>query len=152
MSILMKCPLCEVESLPEVVHAKLRSGHEGKVLRCKGCEFVYLHPRLSEEEQKRYYQTVYRDDYEDLPVSERFLIDKPEASCRMERLLLELDSSYSLLEVGSGSGAFLSLAATQLKHVVGIELDKKSQVYMKDKGLEVYEDLKSVENQSNFAL
>jgi 2-polyprenyl-3-methyl-5-hydroxy-6-metoxy-1,4-benzoquinol methylase len=141
------CPLCQINSLPQIVHSKLRHGHKGKILRCNECEFVFLYPRLTDEEQKHYYQTVYRDEYDDFPVSERFLTDQSEASRRMERLLPALASASSLLEIGSGSGAFLSLANSQLKRVVGIELDKKSQVYMKQKGLEVYEDLKSVENQ-----
>jgi hypothetical protein len=45
---------------------------------------------------------VYRDEYEDAHVSERFISDAPEASRRLEEIKRESVKIESLLEIGSG--------------------------------------------------
>ena len=107
---------------------------------------MFLHPRLSEQEQKLYYETIYREEYEVFDVTQRFLSDYFEAVCRIEHLLPHLSSVSSLLEIGSGSAAFLSLTTSYFNRAVGIELDESSQTYMKNKCLEIYSDLKLIEN------
>jgi len=51
-----------------------------------------------------------------------------------------------LLEIGSGSGAFLSLANKKFRKVVGIELDLNAQRFLKNKNLNVFETLSDLEN------
>lgn len=149
MSTFVQCPLCNVESQSELVHSKIRYGHKGKILCCVNCDFTFLFPRMAEEEQKLYYEATYRGEYEDVNVnvSQRFEADHPEAQRRMKQISSHIDSKVSLLEIGSGSGAFLSIANSYFKRAIGIEPDNPSQKYLKDKNLEIYSDLKEIKGQ-----
>ena len=140
MSSQISCPVCYSSCDKRIVHPKLRYGHPGSAVECL-CGLVFLHPRHSEEEQKSYYIDKYRDDYEDPSPQERFFLDYPEATQRMERILPYAKDASSLLEIGSGSGAFLSVAQSYFKKAVGIELDSESRDLMSLKKMEIYKDL-----------
>lgn len=143
----LSCPACGATENFSLVHDQLRYDHPGRVYKCPSCEFVFLYPRLSIEEQNRYYQEVYRDEYEDTHVSERFISDAPEASRRLEKIKKEPIKIESLLEIGSGSGAFLSLVSKDYPKVAGVELDLKTQVFLKEKGLKVVSSLDDLDGE-----
>jgi 2-polyprenyl-3-methyl-5-hydroxy-6-metoxy-1,4-benzoquinol methylase len=142
----LKCPLCNDKAPKKLVHSKLRYGDYGSIQQCDECDYVFLFPRLSEEEQKAYYTNEYRRSYEDPSVQERFITDFPEAIRRLNHVLQSNQQAQSLLEIGVGSGAFLSLARSYFGTTVGIELDKETHSFLKQKNFEIHEDLRSLKD------
>lgn len=140
----LRCTLCEKTSDIEVLHSELRYEYPAKIYTCKDCSFVFLHPQLNQEELNKYYKEEYRSNYEDEPVKNRFSKDLLEADVRLKRIEKKFLNVNKLLEIGSGSGAFLSLAHEKIEYAAGIELDKNACDFMKQKGLNVFSDLKGL--------
>lgn len=139
------CPLCsEIQEIPFVFHEELRYSYPGKVYKCNSCEFVFLYPRLTRKEHNSYYEGTYRKEYQDSEVEERFLTDQGEALIRLEKILDSSSKEKSLLEIGCGSGAFLSLANRYFNKVVGVELDVNTKNFLKHKGLDVRPSLEKL--------
>ena len=139
------CVLCQGnDSSSSLVHEKLRYGHPGKIYRCSDCGLVFLYPRLTEDEQKKYYAQQYRDDYEEISVEKRFSNDMAEAEKRLLRIKDIAPPSGSLLEIGSGSGAFLYLSSQYFNMVSGVELDVRAQEFLRKKSLNIYSDLNEI--------
>ena len=98
-----------------------RHDPEVKVHRCRGCGFVFLWPRPTPAELDAYYATEYREDYGGTPAGEQYQKDLAEAETRVERLQPLLAAETRLLEIGSGSGAFLNKVRGHCGSVTGVE-------------------------------
>lgn len=142
----ISCPFCSEHKISKF-HEKLRYAHPEKIYKCNNCSFVFLYPRLSSHEQTQYYATQYRDEYKDNTVEQRFISDLFEAQLRLKRIIPCFPKEKSLLEVGSGSGAFLSIAAKNFDKVIGVELDIPSCTFLKSKGLTVYSTIEELKNE-----
>jgi 2-polyprenyl-3-methyl-5-hydroxy-6-metoxy-1,4-benzoquinol methylase len=141
----ISCLLCDKDhGKYSILHEKLRYDHLGKIYKCEICGLVFLSPRLSEFEQKKYYREQYRDEYEEISVEQRFSGDMNEAKRRLQGVKELLSSDNNILEIGSGSGAFLELSSVYFNHVSGVELDIRAQSFLKDKGLNIYPDLDKI--------
>ncbi len=146
MSNRSECMLCE-EAQDTLVQVGVRHAPEIEVRRCANCSLVFLWPRPSEEELGRYYAELYRPDYNEPPVHERYKSDLGEAHLRMSRLLPFLHYDDRLFENGSGSGAFIDVVRSHVGEVIGVEPDSKSRDWIKiEKGLPVAEGLKDILN------
>lgn len=144
MSSRSECVLCEgTQNI--LIQAGARHAPEVEVRRCANCSLVFLWPRPSEKELGRYYTEFYRDDYGEPPVHERYKSDLGEAHLRVSRLLPFLHSADRLLEIGSGSGAFIDVVHSHVGEVFGVEPDAKSRNWIKRKtGLPVVERVTDV--------
>jgi 2-polyprenyl-3-methyl-5-hydroxy-6-metoxy-1,4-benzoquinol methylase len=131
----------------KIFHEKLRYDHPGKIYKCEFCDFVFLHPKLSEIEQEKYYSEEYRSQYETVSVEKRFQDDMIEANRRLFDLKKLVSSDKKLLEIGSGSGAFLSLSTNYFDSVSGVELDINAKDFLKKKGLNIFSNLEDIEGQ-----
>ncbi len=111
--------------------------------RCETCGFVFLWPLPAEEELRRYYiSETYRREYADASVDERYRTDLNEARTRVSRLLKLLTPDARLLEIGSGSGAFLDSVKPYVGYVQGVEPDQASRTWIKEHlGMKVSRDL-----------
>jgi 2-polyprenyl-3-methyl-5-hydroxy-6-metoxy-1,4-benzoquinol methylase len=125
------CTLCGVSS-SELVHEGARHAPEVEVRRCTGCGLVSTTPMPSPEELDVYYADTYRKDYGVPPVQERYKADLDEARVRVQRLHTQLRPDWRLLEVGSGSGAFLKAVQPNVGDVVGIEPDDEARAWITD--------------------
>jgi len=125
------CTLCGV-SHSSLVQAGVRHGPEFGVRRCDECGLVFLFPQPGEEDLKQYYSDAYRDEYAEPPVQDRYRTDLDEARVRVRRLLPLLSPETRLLEVGSGSGAFLDAVRPYVKHAVGVEPDRTARAWMQE--------------------
>jgi cyclopropane fatty-acyl-phospholipid synthase-like methyltransferase len=144
----LQCLFClENNNDYKIIHAKLRYGHPGKIYKCNLCNFVFLYPKLSESEQKEYYSEEYRNEYEEISVDQRFQNDIPEAERRFKDVKEILPSNKKLLEIGSGSGSFLSLSSSYFDHVSGVEPDVHARIFLQARGLNIYSDLEEVKDQ-----
>jgi len=115
-----------------LIQTGMRHAPQLEVHRCAHCGLVYSWPRPTEEELGQYYSELYHQDYGDPSVEERYRTDLDEAHSRVRRLLPFLHSDMRLMEVGSGSGAFIDAVHSHVGEVVGVEPDAASRVYIAD--------------------
>jgi 2-polyprenyl-3-methyl-5-hydroxy-6-metoxy-1,4-benzoquinol methylase len=116
------CKLCGSNE-SSLLQIGVRHAPEAEVRRCTTCDLVFLSPQPSEEELEFYYSTLYREDYRLTQVEQRHRNDLEKAYLRVQRLLPRLKPETRLLEVGSGSGAFLYAVRPYVKEVIGVEPD-----------------------------
>lgn len=138
------CPLCENSECIKLLHSTLRYACPSKVYQCTKCSFTFLYPMPNQEELNNYYRNQYRIEYQDISVQERFCDDLAEASARLQRIENEFKMTSALLEIGSGSGAFLSLAKEKFGYVAGIEPDTNTTKFLKEKKLNIFTNLREV--------
>jgi len=136
------CPLCQSQQFHVLKNGVNHAPHTD-VHVCDQCECVSLSPMPNTEELTQYYAKEYRDVYDsDQDVSARHKIDLGEAKSRTDRLQSVVKASSRVLEIGSGSGAFLSTIAPSVRSVCGIELHDSSREWINNElGLQVYQTL-----------
>jgi SAM-dependent methyltransferase len=118
-----------------LVQTGLRFEPSGEVRRCAECGLVYQWPQPSAEELDRYYAEAYRSDYEEPPLPDRQRGDMPDALARIERLRPLLGEAVTLLEVGTGSGAFIESVVPYVGRVTGFELEDEARSWLRSRGL-----------------
>ncbi|MGE5373164.1 MAG: class I SAM-dependent methyltransferase [Solirubrobacterales bacterium] len=140
------CFICQ-RDLNDSVFLKqgIRFGPDIEVRRCSGCGLVHLWPLASSDELDRYYSGEYREEYQEPRVEERFISDLGEARERVQRLLPMLGQEDRILEIGSGSGAFLESIRPYVMVTEGVEPDQPSCQWIQDTlGLKAYSHLDMV--------
>jgi 2-polyprenyl-3-methyl-5-hydroxy-6-metoxy-1,4-benzoquinol methylase len=136
-----KCKLCGAHE-SSLLQTGVRHSQETEARRCTTCGLVFLSPQPGEEELEYYYSTLYREDYQLTQVAERHKRDLDGAVLRVQRLLPRLTPETRLLEVGSGSGAFLDAVRPYVKEVVGVEPDSAARRWIEATlGFEVREKI-----------
>ena len=94
-----------------------------RVFRCRTCGFYYVRPMpiLSEAELGRLYDQSYFPEYTAWWAKRR----KRDAQRRLSALQRELKASGEILDIGCGTGIFLSVAATEGYNVRGLEVSRE---------------------------
>lgn len=124
------CKLCG-NNESSLIQVGARHARDAEIRCCTSCELVFLAPQPSPGELGLYYATGYREEYLEPPVAERHRNDLDEACLRVQRLLPRLRPETRLLEVGSGSGAFLYAVRPYVREVMGVEPDAASRSWLK---------------------
>ena len=138
------CPLC-LGDKQKRIRNRLRYGVLRDVMSCQGCGFVFLWPRMGQQETVDFYQ---KGDYRNVPRERLGLqIHDPEDTFRSRmgqarhRFALVkpyLSKKISLLEIGCGSGSFLFLVQPHVRKCTALELDSTFAAYVRPKlGIEV---------------
>lgn len=123
------CVLCHcVKSA--LVQTGVRLAPMVKVYRCGRCGLAYLHPRPTPAQLRKYYTAQYRHDDGEPPVAQRFRRDMDEARTRVRRLLPLLSPKSRVLEMGSGSGAFLDAVRPYVADATGVEPDAAARSWI----------------------
>ncbi|MCX5888272.1 MAG: class I SAM-dependent methyltransferase, partial [Deltaproteobacteria bacterium] len=125
-----RCKLCG-NNESSLIQVGARHAQEAEIRCCNTCELVFLSPQPSQDELELYYANRYREEYLEPPVAERHRNDLDEAYLRVQRLLPRLRPETRLLEVGSGSGAFLYAVRPYVREVMGVEPDAASRSWLK---------------------
>jgi 2-polyprenyl-3-methyl-5-hydroxy-6-metoxy-1,4-benzoquinol methylase len=121
------------------------------VHKCESCQLVYLWPQPSNERLNKFYTHEYRDVYSDPTPKERFNSDTSEAELRIARLNSYISTKSKILEVGSGSGAFLKKIEPSVNRVVGVEMDEASRNWFAAiSNIPVYHMLEDVPSEQEF--
>lgn len=125
MALPETCPLCSAPSRMQEVEARVVAGgrDEHSYFRCESCDVRYLWPRLTIEEEWRFYRDEFavfmqsREGTESLPLTAQAHRERNEGLRveRMGRLQADLSSPRSILEVGCASG-FMLLPLAQAGH------------------------------------
>jgi SAM-dependent methyltransferase len=124
-----ECKLCG-DNESSLLQTGVRHDQEAEIRRCATCDMVFLSPQPNKEALDLYYATVYREDYGLTEVAKRHQNDLKEAYLRVQRLLPQLKPESRLLEVGSGSGAFLYAVRPYVKEVIGVEPDSATRAWI----------------------
>jgi SAM-dependent methyltransferase len=145
------CPLCSAGSSAQHVESRVVPGGtaEHAYFRCGTCDVRYLWPRLTEEEELRFYRDEFavfmqsREGTESLPLTAQAHRDRNEALRveRMGRLAADLSSPKSILEVGCASGFMLLPLRDEGHHCVAIEPSGLFRDDLNSRGLATYESL-----------
>lgn len=146
------CPACSFQSAT-CTHNKIRYDFPANIFTCDNCKQVFINPFPDDNEIDQYYTSEYRVDYGGLDLGKRFNNDLPEAKKRLSRILKSnTTQTKSLLEIGSGSGAFISLANQKFDNVVAIEPDINSLNFIKSKNIKSFPQIDKLENSEKFDL
>ncbi len=140
----IECKLCG--GMSAFIHKGVRHAPELEVYFCSACELAFLNPFPSEDDLKKYYEEadVYHKEHGDPDVEERFKQDLNEADTRVNRINEDLNKNLEILEIGSGSGAFLHCISPKVKSAYGVELNEKSVEWMKKNKLNSVSDIKKL--------
>lgn len=138
-----KCYLCE-STKAEIVESGIRYDPTGEVWKCQTCGLVFLWPIPTEKELSDYYSSQYRKDSGNKSVNERFEKNRWEAEERVKRL--DLSNIHSILEIGSGSGAFLQVVrGANTVFLEGIEPDEGSRKWINENlNIPIYQSIWNV--------
>ena len=137
---LLKCVLCGCRK-SDLIQKGVRHAPKAEVRRCLECKLVFLLPRPNEKDLRHYYGELYRKEYNDSTIQERYRDDLDEGRIRVRRLLPYLRSEMSVLEIGCGSGAFLDAAFPYINEVRGVEQETAAKKWINKLGYDVVEDI-----------
>ena len=108
----MMCKNCNSKNV-NLFHDKVWSTENGKVYRCKDCELIFIDPMMNEDQEREFYKN-YNEHVKDRGVTLNNSISEFHEKSKFtaqERLdvVKKFFSNKKVLEVGSSTGAFLSL-------------------------------------------
>jgi len=141
------CYLCGNTTCSRI-HDAIRYNLSPRPFRCDQCGFVFLHPRMSPEEEKEFYEKIYRFHYETENARDLWKESLPEAKKRVLRFKELYTKDTRLLEIGCASGFFLSEVRKNVKTATGVELTKEYVKYAVGRGLDVRESLDEITDNS----
>lgn len=136
----VSCLLCGSRDR-EFVYKKMHLGHPIYVQRCKECDLIYFSPRPNQE----FIDSIYQDDYFNTYVPDYSAAEIIEGRRYAEERRLKLICQHvqqrrRLIEVGSGFGAQLEVAARMFDEVIGIEPNPRAVEHARNLGYEVFEE------------
>ena len=134
---LHQCPVCDnTEIRPEFTWKDLSREHLWGVSRCNQCTLAFTNPQPTWDELKPYYDQSYQPY-------------QPASAAEFNRLLegarqtgkydgIQLNPEARILEIGPGSGRFLSVAQRMCKEVVGVEPSEHAANMLRERGLHIF--------------
>ena len=113
--------------------------------QCSACEIVFLHPIMSEEEEKEFYEGKFaeymakRGQAGGADPRDSFEKWQPEGARRLELLEPWLREGMSVLEIGAATGFLLGAVRPNVGEVVGIEPGDDFREFAEDElGIEMH--------------
>ncbi len=148
LETLDRCPVCGGEQFDLALQARDNtvSSETFKVVRCKSCAFLFTNPRPSVLAIGKYYESTdyisHHDEGKDL-MSRAYSWVRQYTTQQKIRLLEKLNGhTGSLLDIGSGTGYFLSQAKAAGWKVTGTEPNAEARTASKSRvGEAVHESI-----------
>lgn len=122
------CPVCGSGAF-DTIDLAVRYSEGTSIHVCGSCELHYLWPLPDDDALAAFYATKYRDLYGDPTPAERHKTDLLEAQQRLSRVAPLVGPEDRLLEIGSGSFAFLKTVSKLVGSAIGIEPDEKTRAW-----------------------
>ena len=146
----MKCEICESEE-HELVSENLRYNTSQKIYRCKKCGLVFLHPKMTPDEEKKFYEEEYGEIYSNekgTTPADLFQARLPDAEIYKGWVKSYLSGEDDCLEIGCASGYFLETIKNDVRSVSGIETHLLLKNYCEKSGISMFKALEEVEDNS----
>jgi len=134
----MPCYLCGSDQATKR-NGKVRDSDDIDILECDDCGLVYLSKQDHLDEQ--HYENSGMHDGE-APDVESWLKETQNDDERRYQFLKEKITNRTVLDFGCGVGGFLDLAKQSASCIDGIELERALQSSFKQRGLQVFSQLK----------
>jgi len=129
----VRCNLCKSNDY-EIKFKIKRYGKNFTIVKCKNCKLVYLNPRLTLKDQKKYYNKYY--NYGAFLKNKKGIIQR--AKDDME-FLRKFKKHGNFLEIGCMHGFLLEIARRKKFNIYGIDVTKKVVDYARNElNLPVY--------------
>ncbi|MDD2652975.1 MAG: class I SAM-dependent methyltransferase [Sulfurimonas sp.] len=109
----MTCPNCETDNV-KIFHDSVWSIENGRVYQCNECTLTFIHPMMSEKEEYEFYKNFNAHIKARGLATGESLQDYHKKSISIAKERMNVVSNYfhdgiKVLEIGSSTGAFLSL-------------------------------------------
>ena len=130
------CPICQLETALQV-QDHVRGGKPIGVYQCKSCDFEFLETWQDTQRAMDFYasgQYVFKPNV----TEESLKFD--EYAERLTRIRPYLTTSIRLLEIGCGSGKFLTLCRELVKEAHAIEITEAHVQTLRDQGFPVFDN------------
>lgn len=150
---LTECPVCSSREFKEVLQVKdqLVSNEVFTITECTNCTLRFTNPRPENEELGGYYES---EDYishtnEGNSIINRLYKIARSFTLRSKRKLIQKDSgAKKLLDIGCGTGHFISYCSENNWECYGVEPDAKARNIAEENGnLKIFAELDEIENQ-----
>lgn len=138
MEILEKCPICNSADVSLSFDCKdyFKTQENFSVYSCHGCGLLFTNPRPSESETEHYYNSEnylsHKDENKSL-LNSIYKLVKNYTLSKKVKLINSLTSGRTILDIGSGTGAFLNKCKQNGWKVSGIEISQDARIYTKNK-------------------
>jgi SAM-dependent methyltransferase len=142
----MRCYLCGFAE-QELVSDRLRYESPRKVYRCTRCGLVFLHPGMSADEERQFYEQEYGEIFSSekgTSPEQLFQSRLPEARKYRSWVTDSLGSGDTCLEIGCASGYFLATIQEEVRSVAGVETHRLLRDYCESRGIPVHETLQEI--------
>jgi SAM-dependent methyltransferase len=137
------CYLCGATDV-DVVADKFRYDTRKTGYRCRACGLVFIYPRMTPEEERRFYELeygiIYSEEKSTTP-ADLFQARQGETRQFLEWTEPFIRPNDAALEVGCASGYFLDLIRDRVASVAGVETHTELRQYAERIGIRMYEDL-----------
>jgi 2-polyprenyl-3-methyl-5-hydroxy-6-metoxy-1,4-benzoquinol methylase len=134
MELLTFCPLCKNTIFPEFMKSYdyFLTKEEFTIVQCSQCTFKFVNPRPTEKEISRYYESAdyVSHDTQNRSIRNYIYSMVRNYTCRNKRTLIEKYSSgRKLLDIGCGTGDFITLCKKSGWDVLGVEPNQKPREF-----------------------
>lgn len=156
------CPLCgEGRDRQRLVttHIFGGDGRGAAFFHCHSCDVRYQNPRLSPDEEKKFYEQEFEAFMEQRSgvgggwdsAEKHILSNEPNRRRRMLHLKPFLRPGAKILEVGCSSGFMLNPLLQEGYACVGVEPSGKFSKYLRQKGISVFNSMKDLAESGTWA-
>lgn len=157
MPLPQSCPLCQAGADQQGVVTRHVYGPESAdraFFHCAKCDVRYLHPRLTADQEQRFYASEFESFMAGragsaggwTQVEDHIRANEPTRLRRMHYLQPHLENATGVLEIGCSSGFMLYPIAQAVPHCIGIEPSGAFSGYLRSRSLEVYDSLEQLRN------
>lgn len=146
----MQCYSCKNTEF-ELVTDKIRYDAPRKIYRCSQCGLVCLHPQMSLEEERLFYEREYGEIYSNekgTTPAQLFQARLPDAKLYAQWIDEYLRPDADCLELGCASGYFLETIRPRVKSVSGIETHTLLRQYCEKLGIRMFDNLFEVSEEA----
>jgi len=139
----MQCYLCKNTEF-QLITDKIRYDAPRKIYQCSHCALVFLHPQMSPDEERIFYEREYGEIYSNekgTTPAQLFNARLPDAALYFEWIKKYINPDSECLELGCASGYFLETIRPHIKKVSGIETHTLLKKYCQDLGIRMFDSL-----------
>jgi 2-polyprenyl-3-methyl-5-hydroxy-6-metoxy-1,4-benzoquinol methylase len=131
---ILKCPVCEMSDFTHFLEIKdyFLTRENFKIQKCDACGFKFVNPRPDKFEIGRYYQS---DEYISHDAKSMNLVNRIYKIARVFsvknkfKIVCKHSRTGKILDIGCGTGEFLSYCKTRGFNITGVEPNDKAGAY-----------------------